>query len=137
MQRIHCHRNHPQGLARLAKFPAGDGDHALRLKVIKIFAKGFHGVQIVFTEGEGSRSGGSPGVDQSHLYDVKTLRSRTKKRAAVGDVDVYFGTLVKVLRVVGIAFAHDSRGDNGVNFNTRHDGSDVRHGAEEVNSADG
>src|SRR5260370_26443789 len=120
MQRIHCHRSHPEGLARLAKFAAGDGDHALGLKVIEIFAKGFDGVQIVFTEGEGSRSGGGPSVDQSHLYDVKTLRSRTKERAAVGDADVYFGTLVKVLRVVGIAFAHDGGGDNGVNLNARH-----------------
>ena len=105
--------------------------------MIEIFAKGFHGVQIVFTEGEGSRGGGGPGVDQSHLHDVKTLRSRTKERAAVGDVDVYFGTLVEVLRVVGIAFAHDRGGDDGVNLNGCHAGTAVRHGAQHVNSAAG
>ena len=119
----------------MAELPAGDGDHAVGLQVIEIFAKGLDGVQIVFAERERPRRGRGPGVDQRHLHHIELLRRRAQERAAVGHVNVHIGTLVKMLRVVGITLAHDGGGDDGIDLDPGHAGTAVRHGAQNVDAA--
>ncbi len=135
MQRFHGHRDHAQSFARMAEFPAGDGDHSVGLEVIEIFAERLDGIEIVFAEGERAGGGRGPGVDQRHLHDIKMLRSRAQKRAAIGDVDMHVGPIVEMLRVVGVPLAHDGGGDDGIDLDPGHARAAVGHGAQNVDAA--
>ena len=102
-QRFHRLRDHAQGLARLGELPARDGDHAVRLQVLEVFAEGLDRVQIVFAKGEGSGRGRGPGVDQRHLHHVVPVAAVAHERASVADVHVHLGNLVEVVSVVSEA----------------------------------
>ena len=72
-QRLHGLGNHAQRLTGLLELPAGDGDHAVRFQVVKVFAEGFHGVEVVLAQRECARGGRGPGIHQGHLQHVILL----------------------------------------------------------------
>ena len=71
------------------------------------------------------------------MDDIEVLRSRAQIRAAIGDVYVHIGTLIKMLRVIGVPAAHDGGRDNGINFNSGDAGTTIGDCAEHVHAAAG
>src|SRR3982750_1547180 len=57
MQGFHRDRYHAQSLARLVKFPARNGNHPVRLQVLKVLAEGIRGVETVLAEGKCASGG--------------------------------------------------------------------------------
>ncbi len=134
MQRFHGLRNHAQRLARLGKFPARDGDHAVGLQVFEVFAKRLDRVEIVFAERECAGRRRRPGIHQRHLHHVVLVVAVAHKRAAIADMHVHLGNLVEVKRVVGEAIAHDVVGNDGIDFDAGDIRAAVGHGAQHVNA---
>ena len=134
-QRFHGLRDHAQRLARFGKLPASDGDHAVGLQVLEVFAEGFDGVEVVLAEGEGPGGGGSPGIHQRHLHDVVLIMAVADERTAIADVHVHFGNLVEVIGVIGEAVAHDVVGDDGIDFDAGDVGAAIRHRAQHIHTA--
>ena len=54
-------------------------------------APSFKGVEAVFAEAEGSRSGGGPGIDHAHLDEVKFFVGAGEPTAGVVDVELEVG----------------------------------------------
>src|SRR6202034_3651335 len=99
VQRLHRYRYDAQRLARLLELPAGDGDHAIRFEMLKIFAEGFHGVKIILAQSESAGRSRGPGVYQRHLHYIELLRRRAQIRTAVGYMYMHFRALVEMLRI--------------------------------------
>ncbi len=97
--------------------------------MIEIFAEGLDGVEIILAERECASRGRGPGVDQRHLHHIKMLRARAQKRSAVGHVNMNVRPIVEMLRVGGVALAHDGGGDDGIDFDPGHAGTAVGHRA--------
>src|SRR6202030_2344440 len=135
MQRLYRNRDYAQSFSWLAKIPTGDGDPAARFQMIEVFSKCLHRIKTVFTEGEGSGGGGSPGVDQSHLDHVKILLRIANKRSPVGNLDVYLGPLIQVIRIIGVAVAHHGVGDDRIDLNSGDARAAVGNGAKYIDSA--
>src|SRR5579864_1368252 len=52
-------------------------------------------------------------------------------------MNLYIGPLVKMLRVVGVALAHNGGGDDGIDLDPGYTGTTVRNGAQNVDPAPG
>src|SRR5579862_4070384 len=103
----------------------------------KIFAEGFDGIKIILAESESAGGGRGPGIDQSHLNDIESLRSRAQIGAAISNVNVNLRPLVEVLRIIGIAAAHDGFGDDGIDLDSSDAGAAIRDGSQNVDAAPG
>src|SRR6185312_11949265 len=115
--------------------PARDGDHAIGLQVVKVFAKSFEGIKIVFAESKRPGGSGSPGIHQRHLYYVIAVVRATNVRAAILHVDVDLGQIVQVIRVVGVSATHHVIDDNGIDLNASDVGTAVGDGSHHVHAS--
>src|SRR5262245_39971987 len=73
LQFCHCgssNRDEAQVLLRRIQIPASDSEDAIGAKLRKVIFECFHGIEIIFSEGEGPRGRGCPSVHQSSLDDV-------------------------------------------------------------------
>ena len=103
--------------------------------MFEVLPEGFHGIEIIFTQRESAGGGGGPGIDQSHLHHIETLRRGTQIGAAIGDVEVDVGPLVKMFGIIGVTSAHDGIGNDGIDFNAGDAGAAVGQGAQYVNAS--
>src|SRR6185437_5583202 len=135
MQRLNSLRYHAQGFTRTLKLPARDGDHAIGLQMVKVFAKSFEGIKIVLAQSKCAGSGGSPCINESHLYYVIAVVRATNIRAAILHVDVDLGQIVQVIRVVGVSATHHVIDDNGIDLNASDVGTAVGDGSHHVHAS--
>ena len=118
VQSLHGNGDHAEGLARLVKLPASDGDQAVGPQVLEVFLERFDGIEIVLAQRECACGGGGPGIHQRHLQDVELLAGVAYERAAIGDLDMDIRALVQVLCVIRVAAAHDGIGDDGIDLDS-------------------
>ncbi len=101
----------------------------------EIFLEGFHRVKAVLAQGEGAGRGGRPCVHQRHLDHVEALFCIAYERTPIGDVDVNLRTLVKVIRIIGVPVAHDGVGNDGIDFDSGHIGTAIRHRPQHIHTS--
>src|SRR5260370_784974 len=84
--------------------------------MLEIVAESVSGVEVVLRQGEGSRRGGGPGVNQRRLNHVVFRLAAAHKTAAVLYHDVYFRPLVQVVTQVRKLLPHDGGGDDRIDL---------------------
>src|SRR5438045_7694148 len=135
MQRFYRLRDDSQGFPGFPEFPAGNRDESIRIQVLEIFLECLDRVEIVFTQGKCAGSSCGPGIYQCHLHNIKLFLRATDIRASITDMDIHAWTLIEMISIVSVTFAHDVVHDQWIDLNTGNIRTSIGNGAHYVHAA--